>query len=152
VNVAIGLNTNDVSRIVAEQQEEITALKAEILQLQIERIKTNEVLAQLVPGFKNAIEKGTNPVPQTAPSIQKQLLQQTPKIESTKPVTVIVTREHIEKSIALMEKNMQERGIEIANHPIFSRMQTDPVYKEEMISKVMELVRMNGAGETDDKK
>jgi hypothetical protein len=31
-------------------------------------------------------------------------------------------------------------------------MQTDPVYKEEMISKVTELVRMNGAGETDDKK
>ncbi len=150
VNVAIGLHTNDVGRVVADQQEEIAALKAEIAQLQMERIQTNEVLARLVPGFKNAM--GSSLGSQHVTSIPDQPVQQRVRITPPQPTSVTVTREHVERSIELIEKNMREKGIEIMNHPIFSRMQSDPAYKEEMIARVMELVRMNDPVDSDDKK
>jgi hypothetical protein len=47
INVAIGLNTGDVSKLVAEQSKEINSLRSKI-------DETNAVLARLVPGFKEA--------------------------------------------------------------------------------------------------
>ena len=47
VNTAIGLNTGDVSKVVAEQSKEIDELRSKIAE-------TNTLLAKLVPGFKEA--------------------------------------------------------------------------------------------------
>ncbi len=47
INVAIGLNTGDISKVVAKQIDEIKALKGQITE-------TNTILAKLLPGFKEA--------------------------------------------------------------------------------------------------
>ena len=47
INVAIGLNTGDISKVVAEQSKEIDELKKI-------NAETNAILAKLVPGFKEA--------------------------------------------------------------------------------------------------
>jgi hypothetical protein len=59
VNVAVGINTNDLSDVVYQQEEELTALRAIAEQLQIQMEQSSSVLAKLVPGYAEAT--GTSP-------------------------------------------------------------------------------------------
>ncbi len=54
VNVAVGINTNDLSDVVSQQEEELKALKEVVVQLQLKMDKSNSVLAELVPGYAEA--------------------------------------------------------------------------------------------------
>ena len=55
VNVAVGINTNDLSNEVANQQEELSTLRKEILRLEIQMDQSNNTLAKLLPGYAAAI-------------------------------------------------------------------------------------------------
>ena len=55
VNVAVGINTNDLSEIVAQQEEELRALQEIFSQLEIQVTASNKVLANLVPGYAESI-------------------------------------------------------------------------------------------------
>ncbi len=55
VNVAVGINSNDLSTLISKQEEEIKALRSEYSQLKNHVDHSNEVLASLVPGYADAI-------------------------------------------------------------------------------------------------
>ena len=55
VNVAVGINTNDLSDVVYKQEEQLAALRKEYEQLKSQTEKSNAVLATLVPGYAEAI-------------------------------------------------------------------------------------------------
>jgi hypothetical protein len=55
VNVAVGINTNDLSDIVDKQEQELKALRAITVELENEIKQTNSVLAELVPGYAKAV-------------------------------------------------------------------------------------------------
>ena len=55
VNVAVGINTNDLSDVVYKQEQELNTLREKANLLQAEMKKSNSVLAQLVPGYAEAI-------------------------------------------------------------------------------------------------
>jgi hypothetical protein len=55
VNVAIGINTNDLSDVVYKQEEELIALRAVYDQLEKQMTESNSALASLVPGYAEAI-------------------------------------------------------------------------------------------------
>ncbi len=54
VNVAVGINSNDLTRVIIKQEEKINALRTEyeVLKAQVE--SSNAVLAELVPGYAEA--------------------------------------------------------------------------------------------------
>jgi hypothetical protein len=54
VNVAVGLNTNNMSDLVYRQEQEIAALQDEYTKLNDQFIQTNAILSELVPGFAEA--------------------------------------------------------------------------------------------------
>lgn len=54
VNVAVGINTNDLSDVVSQQEKELKALKEQAVHLQAQMEKSNSVLAKLVPGYAEA--------------------------------------------------------------------------------------------------
>ncbi len=60
VNVAVGININDLSEVVYQQEEELNAIKAIADQLQIQMEQSDTVLAQLVPGYAEATGISTN--------------------------------------------------------------------------------------------
>ena len=55
VNVAVGINTNDLTEVVYQQEEELKAIRTKVEQLQIQMEKSNAVRAKLVPGYAEAI-------------------------------------------------------------------------------------------------
>jgi len=54
VNVAVGINTNDLSDVVYQQEEELKTIKAMAEKLQTQMEESNTVLAKLVPGYAEA--------------------------------------------------------------------------------------------------
>jgi len=54
VNVAVGINTNDLSDVVYQQEEELNAIRAIAEQLKIQMEQSDTVLAKLVPGYAEA--------------------------------------------------------------------------------------------------
>lgn len=55
VNVAVGINTNDLTEKVAIQEEEIKALREVFDQLSAQVSESNTVLANLLPGYSEAL-------------------------------------------------------------------------------------------------
>jgi len=54
VNVAVGINTNDLSDVVYQQEEELKSIRALVEQLQIQMEQSNTIRAKLVPGYAEA--------------------------------------------------------------------------------------------------
>lgn len=55
VNVAVGINTNDLTGLVSKQQEEIKSLNTKQAQLSEQFDHSNAILANLVPGYAEAL-------------------------------------------------------------------------------------------------
>ena len=55
VNVAVGINTNDLSDVVRKQEEALLTLQSQYNDLKRQSEATNTVLARLVPGYAEAI-------------------------------------------------------------------------------------------------
>ena len=54
VNVAVGINTNDLSNVVYQQEEELISLREIFKNLENQVSESNQVLASLVPGYAEA--------------------------------------------------------------------------------------------------
>ena len=54
VNVAVGLNTNDLSAVVTKQEEELQTLRKDYQSLRAEMDKTHNLLSNLIPGYAEA--------------------------------------------------------------------------------------------------
>ncbi len=55
VNVAVGINTNDLSGVVNQQEEELSNLREEYDKLRLQVEQSNAVLSDLVPGYAQAL-------------------------------------------------------------------------------------------------
>lgn len=56
VNVAVGINNNDLVNVVAEQEEKLTALRVEFVQLKSLIEQSNAALADLLPGYAESMD------------------------------------------------------------------------------------------------
>ena len=54
VNVAVGINTNDLTEVVYQQEEELKAIRAKAEQIQNQMEQSDIVLSKLVPGYAEA--------------------------------------------------------------------------------------------------
>ena len=149
VNVAIGLNANDISGVVVKQQEEIAGLKRELVELRAERNQMNDALTRLVPGYsdlvrteKPVIQPPTSNIQSDNPNKHSSAISQA----SNNTSSPVVTREHIVKSIEIIRQSMDKQGIDPSRNPVLNRMESDPAYREEVISRVMKMVAINSSG------
>jgi hypothetical protein len=149
VNVAIGLNANDISGVVVKQQEEIAGLKRELVELRAERNQMNDALTRLVPGYSDLVrtekpvtQPPTSNIQSDNPNKHSSAISQA----SNNTSSPVVTREHIVKSIEIIRQSMDKQGIDPSRNPVFNRMESDPTYREEVISRVMEMIANNSNG------
>lgn len=132
VNVAIGLNSGEISRVVTKQNKEITELKSKIKE-------TNFILAKLVPGFAKearlTAEEIGSPIPNTpvTPTVN---LHETTHSTSGNIVYFEITNEQEKAMFAMAEKLFVENGGDINTHPFWSKMKSDSNYKESMFQEV----------------
>ena len=142
INTAIGLNTNDLADVVQEQE-------AKIFELEQQMARNNSILADLVPGYANALNiESTHSVDQNHQDHQDNAvnkdLSQTGAIEDlfVKPtvdqiIYFPIENDHLEESFRVAEamalKEYEKRGIDINEHPFWNRIYTDPSYKAEVM-------------------
>ncbi len=142
INVAIGLNANDLSSLVSQQNEQIKGQKEEIESLKDQMA----ILADLVPGFREAtgIKEQPRPVIEVhdheidnADFVQESLEQQVIDASANGEIIMIkITREHFEEGLELAKQKMLDAGVKIEEHPFWIKITSDPSYKEAMFKKI----------------
>ena len=147
INVAVGLNTNDVSDLLVRQAEEIKALQSQMT-----------ILADLVPGFKEAAGITTNPpavitatdqinttdahdhdhdghdheaIAETEGDMDFEQIQYQQEI-----VYFEITEEHLNEGLQLAMENAERAGVNLEKHPFWSRITTEQDYKTEVFESV----------------
>ncbi len=110
VNVAVGINTNDLNRVVHQQEEELQTIRSEYNELKSQMERSNAVLADLVPGYADATGFKTDTIPSVPGQTREYYDQVTAKndvVQSTDDDIIYfeVTREQIETFIEIARNN-----------------------------------------------
>jgi len=135
VNIAVGLNTNDMSQIIQKQQDKINSLQNQINQ-------TNNLLIKLVPGFKEALGKNlvaddsiyTNTSSKEKPNHQQEIdngIIISPTEEDI--IYITPTREQLIESLNLAQNIYLESGKSLDEHPFWKKIKDNSAYKEEIL-------------------
>ncbi len=137
INMAIGLNSNDVSILAAKQEKKIKELENQNIAME-KKFKSLE-------DRLSALEKGTIYIPaENLADISKDI----PVIASPKVMTREETLAYempselndnvMKEAMAYLESEYKRRGINIANHPGLHKLLTDMDFQAEVIQKTKE--------------
>ena len=132
INVAIGLNTNDISKMVTAQSKEIAELKSHINE-------TNAILAKLVPGFAAASgvsETSVAAAPAPVAHVPHADVKETITAGANDIVYVEVTRSQVDAMFALAEKTFVANGGDLNKDPFWKLIKNDPGFKEQTIQQI----------------
>lgn len=152
VNVAVGINTNNMAGIIQKQQEKLNALQAQINQ-------TNTILSRLVPGFEDALDESdlnvdTTTYQQVVDKKTKQLKPQmnvnnsmvqtsgsNMKVPSNADIVYYKpTKEQLMASIDLAKKVYLESGKKLEDSPFWKKIENEPAYKTEVLQYMDEKI------------
>jgi hypothetical protein len=99
VNVAVGINTNDLSDIVQRHEEELLTLRSEYNELKRQTSASNAVLTKLIPGYGEAIGFKDQPAPPSTEKAAKvkDLVQQTDE----DVIYFTISRQQVEAAIEM---------------------------------------------------
>ncbi len=161
VNVAVGINANDLSEVLVKQEKALLQLQTEYDALKREIRESNIALANLVPGYAKAV--GFNEDSKEEDVKQSQIPKTIPNnfVRHTEEDIVYfdISRDHMVASIdmareqyksilsddqagkilSLNKTNKSNSAIEnmikipLEEHPFWQKIDSDPAYKEEII-------------------
>jgi len=155
VNVAVGLNTNDLVSVVLSQDEKLQSLEAEVTGLQQQINQATDLLCQLVAGFEEAMEENpdfgtrksyflTTDAKQDPPEKDQEEKQETYVNANTAQEYLMtpradeiiyfdITEEQLEESINIArEIYLESSGKSLEDHPFWKKMNEEPAYVEEV--------------------
>lgn len=142
VNVAVGLNTNDMTGVILQQAELIKQQSEAMESLNTQIGQTNAILADLVPGFKESIEEHSLVIVETpghrdadnhtAPLKDLHIVQS----GSNDIIYFNVTRDQLEEGIKMAEELTIKAGVDMQKHPFWSRLNSDPSYRNEILDEL----------------
>ncbi len=118
VNVAVGINTNDLSNVVIQQEQELAELRKNYDQLQSQVRESNIVLSNLVPGYAKALgltetNLSLTTTPKNGKDQHKITEQQILKQDGQDIVYFQISDEQIKTAIQMA----REKYIEMVNNP-----------------------------------
>ena len=142
INVAVGLNANDMAKLSLRQQQEIENQKDEISNLKNQLDKMNSVLSKLIPNYDSMM----NPIKSsTSNSITSNSSAQNQQLSTGQSENVVyffeVTDAQIEEGLALAEKTLKEKGVNTATHPFFSKLNSDPEYHKAYVTRMVSAIK-----------
>lgn len=147
VNVAVGINNGDISKLLEKQESKVTSLTNEVNDLKIQMNKNNELLAKLIPGYRATTYAVSAPGVQDIEVVHTQDLRQplTAKEQSTSNGRIYynLSRSEIEEGINIAEQTMKADGVEPSKNLFFVRMKKDASYKEEIIKTISDAFTKN---------
>ena len=137
VNIAVGLNTNDMGKVIQQQEEKLNQLQEQINH-------TNSLLSNLVPGFKEALDKDlskdintkANTTIEDNHNDNEQIVKNdihllTPTADDI--IYITPTREQLKESIIQAKTIYLESGKSLEEHPFWKKMKDEPAYEAEIL-------------------
>ncbi|MBK9246769.1 MAG: hypothetical protein IPM69_01315 [Ignavibacteria bacterium] len=162
INVAVGLNTHDISVVVEKQATEIAEMKRAFGEL-------NSVLAKLVPGFKSensplakystsssptsstpqaqsAAETSpilaSNPTSSVSSSSKDEVITRlAPPLEKGKVIYWEITKSQMEQSVDMALAAYSKAGGKIEENPYLFRLKTDKEFRAKEVSTLQSKVK-----------
>ena len=136
INLAVGINNNDMARLGVKLEQKINEQETEINNLKEKLNQMNEVLAQLVPDYSSLMDESQKTgTASTVPSQDRSYL-----LEENTIIYYEITREQILEGIDLAKKTLKEQGVDIYENPFFKKMDAEPGFKENFISDALVLI------------
>ena len=132
INVAIGLNTTDINQVILKQRKKIE-------DLMLDFDKRNAILANLVPGYKNAAAKKINN-PEPAMSLNNSI-SNPPASTNVQPNPYSVSNDQLKQLLDNAEKILSEKGIDTGDNAFWNKLKSDPVYKDQFIEQLQEKIK-----------
>ena len=143
VNVAIGLNTNDLAEVVDAQEQQLKAQEEEIAQLKTQINQTHAILAELVPGFKEAAGIENEAIDDALVVDEHQAHAAEANAQFVHPSTDNIhyyqlTDADLEAGFKLAEDIFKKTGMDLNDHPFWHRIYTEAGYEEEIKAEIRE--------------
>ena len=138
VNVAVGLNAHDIAKLSIRQEQKIREQESEIKSLRDQLSRMDAVLDQLLPDYHSFMQDGQLKGDKLARSIDQS------RYDTEGERTVVyheITREQILDGINLAERTLMEEGVDLSNNPFFTKLRTEPGYKEQFIDDILASVK-----------
>ncbi len=137
VNVAVGLNSHNGTKLVVRQEEIIKEQETEIKSLKEQLNKMNNVLAQLLPNYSSLMNN-------TPENVQPVIVASPSKSGSPEERIIFyheVTRNDLLNGIDLAKETLKERGVDVSKNPFFRKMETEPDFKECFINDALTSIK-----------
>lgn len=125
VNMAIGINKNDMVGKVVQQQKEIQMLKE---QLNATQSSMEGLLSRM-----DAMNDRLNSI-----ELNGLKTEETIRLATAEELHAYqLTREQVEASFEMMRTHLMDKGIDVDNHPVYGRVFNDEAYREQVIDRMM---------------
>ena len=145
VNVAVGLNNNDLVDVVKNQGNQIKEQQTLIDEMKNEIAKTQNVLADLIPGYREAAGLQPQNIEKTISAVAvKELADHEHYIVVPNESNIVyyqVTDSDIEKAFTLAADVSRKAGVDLSIHPFWKRIQSDPNYKANVVEDIKEKLK-----------
>ncbi len=125
INMAIGLNNNDIAKLVEEQQNEIEKLNQEVAALKNDFAALNQRLA--------ALESGKPIAPLSA---QPQPATRSEFVAASIPAAFDAAQ--VEEAVLLLQETYRSRGYDIQQHAGLKKLFSDQAFRQEIIRNVQD--------------
>jgi len=135
VNVAVGLNNNDVAKYAMKMEKKIDEQSRVIDEMKARLDKMESVLAKLDPEFASTIQNNTAKKVISSNTNTANIPENQPSVTYYR-----TTKQQMEESIAFAESKLREAGVDVDKHPFFMKIKSDPEYKKYYINKMIRAV------------
>ncbi len=128
VNVAIGLNAGDISKVVAEQGKEISELKTAL----------NEVKSLIAKITSGSLPVAVTESPTKVATVNSNTTGHVDFLQQTESDIVYfkITTAQTTEMLSGAQRLMVERGVDVSTHPFWSRINSDPGYKNTVMEQM----------------
>ena len=133
INVAVGINSLAVGKEMERQAAEISSLKATINQ-------TNQILASLVPGFREAVAKTNGEIISPVVTTTTALKNEEHVIPDIAKQDIVKEKgnEYVQSLIEMSLKSMAAKGADISNSAFYNQYNSNPEFRKATINSINE--------------
>ncbi|MCX6334752.1 MAG: hypothetical protein NT092_10700 [Bacteroidia bacterium] len=145
VNTVIGVKTNEWISFIKSNCAEIDSLRNEVASLKAQIKKSDNILSQLVPGYREAIS--SSPAVAETGSADK-----ANSLNSSRSSAIIqdkqmpiqgINRETILDNFSKTAAFLEAQGVDLSKNHFYSKMNSDPEYREKVVNTIINLYNQN---------
>lgn len=131
VNVAIGMNRNDLVQVVESQQRAIEDMRSEIDEM-------HDLLAELLPGYAERRQAPSKTAVE-APAQMAKGEEDAHEVPTAEELHLPLERSMFEMGLEMVKAQMRDQGIDVDSHPVYKEIFGDEAAVSGIIDQAMDI-------------